>query len=72
MNYHYKKTGKNFRKMDYYVPLELSYLSRQTNYADDFINMPFYADYWRMQKFDWIKKKVNSETYNDLLNKYLV
>jgi hypothetical protein len=24
VNYHYKKTGKNFRKMDYYVPLELS------------------------------------------------
>lgn len=72
VNYHYKKTGKNFRKMDYYVPLELSYLSRQTNYADDFIQYAFLRRLLEDAGIRLDKEKVNSETYNDLLNKYLV
>ena len=71
VNYHYKKTGKNFRKMDYYVPLELSYLSRQTNYADDFVQYAFLRRLWEDAEIQLEKEKVNSETYNDLLNKYL-
>lgn len=35
MRYFYKKTGKDFRKLDYYIPLELQYLRRKQNYADD-------------------------------------
>ena len=72
VKYHYKKTGKNFRKMDYYVPLELSYLSRQTNYADDFIQYAFLRRLLEDAEIRLDKEKVNSETYNDLLNKYLV
>ena len=72
VKYHYKKTDKNFRKMDYYVPLELSYLSRQTNYADDFIQYAFLRRLLEDAEIRLDKEKVNSETYNDLLNKYLV
>jgi hypothetical protein len=71
VSYHYKKTDKNFRKMDYYVPLELSYLSRQTNYADDFVQYAFLRRLWEDAEIQLEKEKVNSETYNDLLNKYL-
>ena len=72
VKYHYKKTDKNFRKMDYYVPLELSYLSRQTNYADDFIQYAFLRRLLEDAEIRLDKEKVNSETYSDLLNKYLV
>jgi hypothetical protein len=72
VNYHYKKTGKNFRKMDYYVQLELSYLSRQTNYADDFIQYAFLRRLLEDAEIRLDKEKVNSETYSDLLNKHLV
>ena len=58
--------------MDYYVPLELSYLSRQTNYADDFIQYAFLRRLLEDAGIRLDKEKVNSETYNDLLNKYLV
>ena len=72
VNYHYKKTGKNFRKMDYYVPLELNYLPRQTNYADDFVQYAFLRRLQEDAEIRLEKDKVNSETYSDLLNKYLV
>ena len=64
VKYHYKKTDKNFRKMDYYVPLELSYLSRQTNYADDFIQYAFLRRLLEDAEIRLDKEKVNSETYN--------
>ena len=57
--------------MDYYVPLELSYLSRQTNYADDFCPICIFTQTMGRRRNSIRKKKVNSETYNDLLNKYL-
>lgn len=33
--YHWKKTGSDFRKASYYVPLELKYLERQKIYAEN-------------------------------------
>lgn len=72
VNYHYKKTGKNFRKMDYYVPLELNYLPRQTNYADDFFQYAVLRRLYENANIKLGKSQVNRETYNDLIDKYLV
>lgn len=72
VNYHYKKTGKNFRKMDYYVPLELNYLPRQSNYADDFFQYAVLRRLYETANLQLGKSQVNRETYNDLINQYLV
>lgn len=72
VSYHFKKTGKNFRKMDYYIPLELNYLPRIKNYADDFIQYVFLRRIYESVQINLNKDDVNQDTYNELFNKYLV
>lgn len=72
VSYHFKKTGKNFRKMDYYVPLELNYLPRLKNYADNFEQYIFLRRIYEVDKIILDKSEVNEDTYNTLFNKYLV
>ena len=72
VSYHLKKTGKNFRKMDYYIPLELNYLPRIKNYADDFIQYVFLRRIYESVQINLNKDDVNQDTYNELFNKYLV
>ena len=72
VSYHFKKTGKNFRKMDYYVPLELNYLPRLKNYADNFIQYIFLRRLYEGNNIVVDKSELDQETYNMLFNKYLV
>ena len=72
VSYHYKKTKHDFRKADYYVALELNYLPRMQNYADNFTQ---YILMRRVHEFADVvlnKDAVHPDTYNDLLNEYLV
>ena len=58
--------------MDYYVPLELNYLPRQSNYADDFFQYAVLRRLYETANLQLGKSQVNRETYNDLINQYLV
>lgn len=72
VSYHYKKTGNDFRKADYYVALELNYLPRMQNYADNFIQYTFLRRIYEFAGVVLDKRVVNQDTYKDLLNEYLV
>ena len=72
VSYHYKKTGNNFRKADYYVGLELNYLPRLQNYADNFTQYIFLRRLYEFAGVALDKDVVNQDTYNELLNEYLV
>lgn len=72
IRYHYKKTGKNFREVDYYVRLELNYLPRQTNYADSFFQ---YAVLRRLKEdanLRLSKEEVTPETWDQLIQQHLL
>ena len=58
--------------MDYYVPLELNYLPRLKNYADNFEQYIFLRRIYEVDKIILDKSEVNEDTYNTLFNKYLV
>lgn len=72
IRYHYKKTGKNFREVNYYVPLELNYLPRQINYADSFFQ---YAVLRRLKEDANLrpsKDEVTAETWDQLIQQHLI
>ena len=71
VSYHFKKTGKNFRKMDYYVPLELNYLPRMKNYADNFTQYILLRALYEANNIVVDKSELDEETANMLFNKYL-
>jgi hypothetical protein len=72
VSYHYKKTDNDFRKADYYVKLELNYLPRLQNYADNFTQYIFMRRLYEFAGVDLDKSVVNQDTYSELLNEYLV
>lgn len=70
VNYHFKKTSKDFRKMDYYVELKLNYLPRQSNYVSGLKNYILlrHINEESNEKFDQYDVY---ENYNELLSRYL-
>lgn len=72
VSYHYKKTKHDFRKADYYVALELNYLPRMQNYADNFTQYIFMRRVHEVADVVLNKDAVHPDTYNDLFNEYLV
>ena len=72
VGYHYKKGQSNLRKTEYYQPLTLSYLSRQENYAENFFQFVVLRHLFETVGKEFGKENVNPDTYNDLINKYLI
>lgn len=72
IRYHYKKTGKNFREMDYYVPLELNYLPRQMNYADSFFQYAVLRRLKENANLRLSKDEVTAKTWNQLIQQHLI
>lgn len=70
--FHYKKTGKDFRKMDYYVPLKLNYLPRQMVYADNFMQYLILKIAYEYDGVILKKEDVKPETYNALITKHIL
>ena len=72
VGYHYKKGQSNLRKAEYYQPLTLSYLPRQENYAENFFQFVVLRHLFETVGKEFGKENVNPDTYNDLINKYLI
>lgn len=72
IGYHYKKGQSNLRKAEYYQPLTLSYLPRQENYAENFFQFVVLRHLFETVGKEFGKENVNPDTYNDLINKYLI
>ena len=72
IGYHYKKGHSNLRKAEYYQPLTLSYLPRQENYAENFFQFVVLRHLFETVGKEFGKENVNPDTYNDLINKYLI
>ena len=72
VSYHYKKTRKDFRKVDYYVPLELDYLPRLTNYADDFLQYTVLRKLREEANLNLSKDKVKGNAMDQLIENYLI
>ncbi|WP_168406848.1 hypothetical protein [Acinetobacter indicus] len=72
IGYHYKKGQSNLREAEYYQPLTLSYLPRQENYAENFFQFVVLRHLFETVGKEFGKENVNPDTYNDLINKYLI
>lgn len=72
VGYHYKKGQSNLREAEYYQPLTLSYLPRQENYAENFFQFVVLRHLFETVGKEFGKENVNPDTYNDLINKYLI
>ncbi len=72
VSYHYKKTRKDFRKVDYYVPLELDYLPRLTNYADDFLQYTVLRKLREDANLNLSKDKVTGDAMDQLIQQHLL
>lgn len=70
--FHYKKTSKDFRKMPYYVALELNYLPRQMVYADSFMQYLILRIAQESHGVKLTKEDVKSEKYDELIAKYIL
>lgn len=57
---------------DYYVALELNYLPRMQNYADNFTQYILMRRVHEVADVVLNKDAVHPDTYNDLFNEYLV
>jgi len=72
VGYHFKKAKSNLREASYYEPLKLYYLPRQEIYAEDFIQFVILRHLFEETGTEFGKENVFDETYNDLINKYLI
>jgi hypothetical protein len=72
VGYHYKKGQSNLRNAEYYQPLTLSYLPRQENYAEDFIQFVILRRLFEETGREFGKENVYEENYNQLINQYLI
>lgn len=72
VGYHYKKGQSNLRNAEYYQPLTLSYLPRQENYAEDFIQFVILRRLFEETGREFGKENVHEENYSQLINQYLI
>lgn len=70
--YHWKKTGTDFRKAPYYVPLELKYLERQKIYAEHAYQFIVLRRLYEATGKEFADEILASEDYTAVISKYLI
>jgi hypothetical protein len=72
VRYHFKKKGSDFRQAEYYLPLRLNYLPRQAIYAKDCFQYIILRRLFEETGREFGQENVHEETYNQLINQYLI